>query len=98
MAGVIDSDYRGEIKVCLRNTTTRKNAIGMPNNDQAGTNGVFFKRGDKIAQILIQPIQSADFTEEELSSTNRGENGFGSTNDTSYIKATNDNTQKATQD
>lgn len=63
--GVIDSDYRGEIKVPLHNHTN-KTQIVEPN--------------ERIAQIIIQPFISADFYEtDELSETERDGNGFGST-------------------
>jgi len=66
MAGVIDAGYRGEIKVCLLNTNQ--------NTD-------FFKydKGDKIAQILIQPILDVNLEQvEELPLSDRNEKGFGS--------------------
>jgi dUTP pyrophosphatase len=64
MAGVIDASYRGEVKVLL---------VNHDNVYQT------YSPGDKIAQILIQI--SPDFTSvevENLESTSRGENGFGS--------------------
>ncbi|MCC7574836.1 dUTP diphosphatase [Candidatus Woesearchaeota archaeon] len=65
MAGVIDSGYRGEISIVLFNTSKEDYEI---------------KKGDKIAQILIQPIISAEIEEvNSLDETSRGENGFGST-------------------
>lgn len=62
--GVIDSDYRGELKVKLT----------------ADTHGVLFvEKGDRIAQAMIIPYEQAVFEEvDELSSTERGEGGFGS--------------------
>ena len=64
--GLIDSHYRGEIKVILIN------------NDPG--NSFKVSRGDKIAQMVIQKVESAHFEEvEELDETARGENGFGST-------------------
>lgn len=64
--GVIDSDYRGEVKVKL---TT----------DDKGT-GLEFVAGDRIAQAVIVPIVTVDFVvSEELTETVRGEAGFGST-------------------
>lgn len=65
MAGVIDSGYRGEICVVLKN-------LG---------NEVFkIEKNMKIAQMLIQPVILAELKEvDELDETNRGENGFGST-------------------
>ena len=65
MAGVIDSGYRGEVKVVLRNHSP-----------------VDFKveKNTKVAQMLIQPIISAEIEETaELDDTSRGEGGFGST-------------------
>ncbi|MDE2233621.1 MAG: dUTP diphosphatase, partial [Patescibacteria group bacterium] len=61
--GVIDSGYRGEILVGLMNLSDT----------------VFkFEKGHKIAQLLIQKIETADFEEvEELSGSDRGGNGFG---------------------
>jgi len=65
--GVIDSDYRGEIKVLLTNHT------GAPHLVAAG---------DRIAQLLVLPIARpmVDVVQ-ELSVTVRGEGGFGSTDD-----------------
>jgi dUTP pyrophosphatase len=64
LAGVIDSSYRGEIGVVLLNT----------NYDD-----LIIKKGDKIAQLLIQPIETVNIEEvKELSDTERAENGFGS--------------------
>jgi dUTP pyrophosphatase len=63
--GVIDSDYRGEVHVCLRNN---------------GHEPFTVARGDRIAQLLFLPILTADFTVvEELDETDRGTGGFGST-------------------
>jgi len=63
--GVIDSDYRGEIIVALRN--------------DAGVNQQFNK-GERIAQIVILPYLAVDFNEvDELDDTQRGTGGFGST-------------------
>ena len=64
-AGVIDSGYRGEVKVCLHNTTNESYDIEL---------------GDRVAQILIQKIPLFRIQEvEELDSTKRGSGGFGST-------------------
>ena len=65
MAGVGDSNYRGEYKIVLLNTTNQYQYI---------------KKGQKVAQILIQPIVQAEVEEvSELSDTSRGSGGFGST-------------------
>ena len=64
--GVIDSDYRGEIKVCLYNHSSESQII-TPN--------------ERIAQIVFTPYIKVNFCEtDELSDTNRGTGGFGSTN------------------
>ena len=63
--GVIDSDYRGEIKVGLVNL---------------GAAPVTLAPGERVAQLCIAPVWQAVFTPaEELSATDRGTGGFGST-------------------
>ena len=63
--GVIDSDYRGEIKVSLHNDSTQSRRV-VPNQ--------------KIAQLVVIPFLTVSFNEvEELDDTDRGEGGFGST-------------------
>ena len=63
--GVGEHTYRGEYMVCLVNL---------------GQEPCEFKRGDKIAQLLIQPIVSAELEEvEELNESIRGEGRHGST-------------------
>jgi dUTP pyrophosphatase len=61
LAGVIDSDYLGEIKVSLINL---------------GEHDVEIKKGDRIAQLIIQRYESEWIEVEELRSTNRGGNGY----------------------
>lgn len=64
-AGIIDSEYRGEVGVHLYN-----------HGDSAYTVG----KGDKIAQLLTIPVMLNLYEESEtLSDSSRGENGFGST-------------------
>ncbi len=63
--GTIDADYRGEIKVLLINLS-----------DTAFT----IQHGDRIAQMIISKCEHADWELiEELSETNRGAGGYGST-------------------
>lgn len=65
LVGVIDSGYRGEIKVILYNT---------------GKDSFEIKIGDRIAQIIIEKHYNFDFEEvSDLSETSRGQGGFGST-------------------
>ncbi len=63
--GVIDSDYRGEIKVALYNHGKEPQTVA---------------RGERIAQLVIAPFVFAEYEEtDDLSDTARGEGGFGST-------------------
>lgn len=63
LAGVIDSDYRGELIILLINL---------------GTESVSFQAGDRIAQLIIENAASSQFEQGDLSDTTRGEGGFGS--------------------
>ena len=70
--GLIDPDYRGEIKVYLLNT---------------GQEPLRIKRGDRIAQMVFQPFYSANFVPvAELGATDRGQGGFGHTGGNSKPK------------
>jgi dUTP pyrophosphatase len=66
--GTVDSDYRGEIKVIMTNTSN------FP---------IEIKKGDRVAQLVLCEVPQITWvevnTQEELSDTNRGGNGFGST-------------------
>jgi dUTP pyrophosphatase len=63
--GTIDSDYRGELKVILINHVPEPFPI---------------HRGDRIAQLVLAPVTSAEWDEvAELDETGRGAGGFGST-------------------
>ena len=63
--GVVDSDYRGEIKVALHNDGEATRVITP---------------AEKIAQLVVVPFLSVDFSEVSvLSDTDRGNGGFGST-------------------
>ena len=63
--GVIDSSYRGEIKVILINL---------------GDKSFDVHQGDRIAQLILMKYETIEFESvEELSETDRGEGGFGST-------------------
>ncbi len=78
MAGVIDSGYRGEIKVLLVNIS-RDNPQGVYENFFGSFGKVHIKQGDRIAQIIIEKCYSPKWTEvEELSNSDRDEGGFGS--------------------
>jgi len=63
--GTIDADYRGEIKVILINLSKDKFIV---------------KKGERIAQMVVCPVAQVQLEEvQELSLTNRGAGGFGST-------------------
>ena len=63
--GTVDSDYRGEVCVIIINHDTEPFEI---------------KKGDRIAQMVVSPVTRAEMVEvQELSSSDRGSGGFGST-------------------
>ncbi len=65
LAGVVDSGYRGEIKIVL---------VNLSNND------MYIKKGMRIAQMIIQKVEYPTLEEvESLNDTKRNEGGFGST-------------------
>jgi dUTP pyrophosphatase len=64
--GTVDAGYRGELKVTLLNTDA--------------STPIMLKRGDRIAQLVIQKVERARFLQvQELDDTARGAGGFGST-------------------
>ena len=82
--GTVDSKYRGEIGVILmyinREVETEDREDGHPSPSGWIKTHYAVKAGDKIAQLVLAPVTTADISEtEELSETDRGTNGFGST-------------------
>jgi dUTP pyrophosphatase len=64
--GTVDAGYRGELKLILINHDPK--------------DSVSFKRGDRVAQLVIQQVERAEFVEvQELPGSGRGTDGFGST-------------------
>jgi dUTP pyrophosphatase len=64
--GTIDAGFRGELQVILINLDPRET--------------ITFKRGDRVAQLVFQKVEHADFVEvEELPGSGRSDGGFGST-------------------
>ena len=64
--GTVDAGYRGELKLILINHDPK--------------DSVSFKRGDRVAQLVIQQVERAEFVEvQELPGSGRGADGFGST-------------------
>ena len=63
--GVVDSDYRGEVKVVLLNHSNQPQTL---------------QPGERVAQFVITPVLQPAYEEvDELTDTSRGEGGFGST-------------------
>lgn len=77
--GVIDSGYRGEIQATFNKIFGSERFYDEIKNTEH-TSNEFYKVGDRIAQIIILPYPPIQFEEvDELSNTERGEGGFGST-------------------
>lgn len=67
--GVIDSNYRGEVKFRFKKTNDLRHV----------RDGNFYNFGDRVAQLIIMPIPTVNFTEvDDLDETVRGDGGFGS--------------------
>ena len=64
LAGLIDSDYRGEIHAVLYNS---------------GDEVIEVRQGDRIAQMVVVPYMSESMLVDVLDDTERGDGGFGST-------------------
>ncbi len=62
--GIVDSGYRGEVMILVRNLTDR---------------AVHVQVGDRVAQLLILPLVPGEFKEGDLNEGSRGDAGFGST-------------------
>ena len=73
--GVLDSGYRGEIKVCLINLDPRE--------------PIRIAAGDRIAQLVVLPFIAARFVEtDDLDATSRGVGGYGSTGGSALLEET----------
>lgn len=81
--GVVDSDYRGEWEfrfVALPKEVEKETDYYGQVDFYKLENYIFpYKAGDRVGQIFLEKIIPMDFSEEELSSSERGEGGFGST-------------------
>jgi dUTP pyrophosphatase len=72
--GTIDAGYRGEIRVCLVNHDLREPVV--------------LRRGDRIAQLVVQRVARAGFLEvAELPGSQRGVGGYGSTGGHPAVRA-----------
>ncbi|ALG07989.1 dUTP diphosphatase [Kibdelosporangium phytohabitans] len=79
--GTIDSGYRGEIKVCLINHDPRE--------------PIRLRRGDRIAQLVVQRVEHAVFQEvEDLGDSARGAGGYGSTGGHAVLASTRGKTEE----
>jgi dUTP pyrophosphatase len=64
--GTVDAGFRGELQIILINHDPKE--------------AISFKKGDRIAQLVIQQVERANFVEvESLPGSDRGTGGFGST-------------------
>lgn len=87
--GIIDSDYRGEVKAmyeCKIHNCCEANIIGdgeyslLSHREYLGFGAEKIKKGERIAQMLIKKNEDVTLVEvDELSETDRGDGGFGST-------------------
>ncbi|MFD8245160.1 dUTP diphosphatase [Nocardia sp. NPDC059691] len=81
--GTVDAGYRGEIKVCLINHDPRT--------------PIELRRGDRIAQLLVQRVELVDFVEvDSLDETTRGAGGYGSSGGHSSLTAQTNGVGRAT--
>ncbi|MBP2330902.1 dUTP pyrophosphatase [Kibdelosporangium banguiense] len=79
--GTIDSGYRGEIRICLINHDLRE--------------PIRLRRGDRIAQLVVQKVEYAVFQEvEELGDSARGAGGYGSTGGHAVLAAVRETTEE----
>jgi dUTP pyrophosphatase len=82
--GTIDSGYRGEIKVIVINHDPLRDLV--------------LARGDRIAQLVFQRVERANFIEvSDLPSSDRGEGGHGSTGGAAALNNLADPTQTVTE-
>ena len=71
--GVVDSGYRGEVMISFKNRTMNLSEGVIPQLTKP------YEVGNKVAQLIIVPYPKIEFVEvDELSSSDRGENGHGS--------------------
>lgn len=85
--GIIDSDYRGEVKAmyecklhsCYRTLGDGRGGCGGFEHRYGIGDGEIIKKGERIAQMLIKKNEDVELVQvDELSDTERGEGGFGS--------------------
>ncbi len=80
LAGVVDSSYRGEVKVVLMNLSIDlASMMGLTPNIAGSSFDFNIKAGDRIAQLIIEKYHAVDWQEVESLSTTERTGGFGST-------------------
>jgi dUTP pyrophosphatase len=80
LAGVVDSSYRGEVKVVLMNLSIDLASMMGLTPNIAGSNFDFnIKAGDRIAQLIIEKYHAVDWREVTQLSSSERTGGFGST-------------------
>jgi dUTP pyrophosphatase len=72
--GTVDSGYRGDVRIFVRNKRRRSEWAGEFGPD------IVIQPGQRLAQIVFAPVGRANFPVEELGASERGDKGFGSTN------------------
>jgi|TARA_S200002703_G_C3797142_1_gene246170 dUTP pyrophosphatase len=91
--GLIDQDYRGEVIICFKYIWQPEDFVVTKNGKITGVPNFkkMYKKGDKICQLKVTKCENVKFSlVNELDKTNRGDGGFGSTDE-------NDKIQKAKQ-
>ena len=78
--GTVDSGYRGEVGVIVDHTISKELGIRFDKEKQEFVSASVIEKGTRIAQGVIAPVETAHFVEvDELSDSERGNRGFGST-------------------
>ncbi|MEB9422732.1 dUTP diphosphatase [Bacillus cereus] len=78
--GTVDSGYRGEVGVIVDHIMSKDLGVRFDKEKQEFVSASVIEKGDRIAQGVIAPVVKAHFVEvDELSESDRGTGGFGST-------------------
>ncbi|MHA4207349.1 dUTP diphosphatase [Bacillus cereus] len=78
--GTVDSGYRGEVGVIVDHIMSKDLGVRFDKEKQEFLSASVIEKGTRIAQGVIAPVETAHFVEvDELSDSERGTNGYGST-------------------